>query len=181
MTGSMQVDNNRTSPTGWFGFLWGVAGFAWILLDAILRLSHIAVEVFSSGLSAAQWVLVVIVVTFMAYAEGYRGFQLSFSPRTAARALYLRRHPDLLAAVLAPLFCMGFFRATRRVLLIAWVGTALIIILIIGLRLTPQPWRSIVDAGVVVGLTWGLVSFLWNVRQGLRSGSYPTSPEVPSL
>lgn len=177
----MQADNNKISLLGWFGFGWGVAGFAWILLDAILRLGNLALKVFSSGLSATQWVLVVVVIAFMAYAEGYRGFQLSFSPRTAARALYLLRNPDVLSALLAPLFCMGFFHATRRPLLVAWVGTAMIVMLIIGLRLTPQPWRSIVDAGVVVGLSWGLLSFLWDVRRGFRSGSYPASPEVTGL
>jgi len=36
-----------------------------------------------------------------------------------------------------------------------------------------------VDAGVVVGLSWGLVSFLWNVRLAFRDKTYPTSPEVP--
>jgi len=177
----MQTDNNTTSAAGWCGFIWGVVGFVWILLDAILRLGNIAVGEFSNGLSSDYWVWVAISVLFLAYAEGYRGFQLSFSPRTAARALYLQRNPDWLSILLAPLFCMGFFRATRRPLLVAWVGTALIVMLIVILRLTPQPWRSIVDSGVIVGLSWGLLSFLWYVRKGLRAGTYPTSPEVPGL
>ena len=33
--------------------------------------------------------------------------------------------------------------------------------LIVLIRKLDQPWRGIVDAGVVVGLGWGLVATLW--------------------
>lgn len=159
--------------------VWAVVGFSWILLDAILRLSILAWRGLGNGLEPSQWFALAVFVVFMAYAEGYRGFQKMFSPRTAARAYYLFNHPSFWAGVLAPLFCMGFFRATRRPLLVAWVGTALIVGLIISLRWVPQPWSAIVDAGVVVGLSWGLMSFLASVIKAFGSGRYPTSPEVP--
>jgi len=177
----MATADRPSTSGGKFCAIWSVAGFSWILLDAILRLGYLAWEGISEGLSALQWLLLALFVAFMAYTEGYRGFQRSFSPRTAARALYLYRHPDWLAGLLAPLFCMGFFRATRKPLLVAWVGTALIIMLILGLRLVPQPWRSIVDAGVVVGLSWGLISFLLSVKQAFGRNEYPVSPEVPEV
>ena len=171
----------NNGQTNWAGRLcagWGVIGFAWILMDAIIRLSILADEGISGGLTVFQWVLLVGFVVFMAYAEGYRGFQKSFSPRTAARAYYLYKHPDLLAGLLAPLFCMGFFRATRKPFLFAWVGTTLIVMLIIALRFVPQPWRAIVDAGVVVGLSWGLISFALCVQAEFK-GEQHVSPEVP--
>ena len=159
--------------------IWAVAGFAWILLDAIIRLSMLAREGIAGGLTAMQWLTLILFVLFMAYTEGYRGFQRSFSPRTAARAYYLYRHPEVAPGFFAPLFCMGFFRATAKPLWFAWLGTTLIVLLIISLRFMPQPWRSIVDCGVVVGLSWGLISFLACTWRAFSQGSYPVSPEVP--
>lgn len=167
------------STLGLVGAIWAVAGFSWILLDAIIRLGIIAAEAIAQGLTLLQFSLMALIIVSMAYAEGYRGFQKSFSPRCAARAYWLYRNPEPLAVALAPLFIMGFFRATRAPLLFAWVGTGLIILLIIGLQLSPQPWRGIVDAGVVVGLSWGLISFLVCVWQIFAGGSQPVSPEVP--
>lgn len=159
---------------------WAIVGFSWILLDAIIRLSLIAFEAVANGLSVLQWILLVVVVVLMAYAEGYRGFQKSFSPRCAARTRHLLTHPHTFSAVLAPLFIMGFFRATRKPLLFAWVGTALIVMLIVILQVSPQPWRGIVDAGVVVGLSWGLTSYWVAVWQVLTGSRTDFSHEVPA-
>jgi hypothetical protein len=41
-----------------------------------------------------------------------------------------------------------------------WVMVSIIAALVIGVRHVPQPWRGIIDAGVVVGLGIGLVSLL---------------------
>jgi hypothetical protein len=175
----MQNNENVRSVAGLLGASWGVAGFSLILVDAINRLSRIALHALDSELTGAQWLIFLAVVAFMAYAEGYRGFQKSFSPRTAARAYYLYRNPEPLAVILAPLFCMGFFRATRRPLLVAWLGTCVIVLLVMGLHSAPQPWRGMVDAGVVVGLSWGLLSFLIATVRAFVTGTSPVSPEVP--
>jgi hypothetical protein len=170
---------HRQRVSGVIGAVWGAGGLAVVLLDAINRLSGIAMQALDAGLSAPLWVLLVVVVILMAYMEGYRGFQKSFSPRCAARAYYLYRHPDFLSVLFAPLFIMGFFRATRGPLLFAWVGTGLIVLFVIGLQLSAQPWRGIVDAGVVVGLSWGLASLLIELVRVFRTGNYALSPEVP--
>ena len=60
-----------------------------------------------------------------------------------------------------------------------WIGTGLILLAIIVVRQLPQPWRGIVDLGVVIGLAWGLVSFLYMSALALAQGRYPVSPEVP--
>jgi hypothetical protein len=168
------------SVAGLMGAVWGAGGLAVVLLDAINRLARIALHAFDEGLSGIQYVVLVVVIVLMAYMEGYRGFQKSFSPRSAARAYYLYKHPEFLTVLFAPLFCMGFFRATRGPLLFAWVGTALIVVLIILLQMSPQPWRGIVDAGVVVGLSWGLTSLLISTWRVFTTGVYALSPEVPS-
>jgi hypothetical protein len=175
----MAERSSGRSAVGLAGAIWGVAGFSLILLDAINRLAHIAVHALDTGLTALQWLCLVIVVLALAYAEGYRGFQKKFAPRCAARLYYLYKNPEPVAALLAPLFCMGFFRATRGPLRFAWVGTTLIVMLIIILHGAPQPWRGIVDAGVVVGLSWGLISFWVSIWRTFSSGQYPVSPEVP--
>jgi len=160
---------------------WGAAGFVWILLDAVFRLAALAAPPLLAGLTPMQWVALLGFVLFMAYVEGYRGFQRSFAPRAAARARFLYDHPGWLSGVLAPLFCMGFFRATRRALLVAWVGTGLIIMLVFALRVVPQPMRAIVDAGVVVGLTWGAVAFSVCLAREFLSAGTGVLPEVPPV
>jgi hypothetical protein len=175
----MTTVKTQRSLGGLLGAAWGIAGFSLILLDAINRLARISWQALGTELSGAQWGLVLLVVVLMAYSEGYRGFQKSFSPRSAARAYYLYRHPEPVAVLFAPLFCMGFFRATRKPLLFAWVGTLLIIMLVVALQATPQPWRGIVDAGVVVGLSWGLLSFWIFVWRAFATGEYPVAPAVP--
>jgi hypothetical protein len=164
---------------GRIGAVWAVVGFSLILLDAINRLSGMALDAFAEGFTLPQWVGLVLVVLFMAYTEGYRGFQKSFSPRCAARAYHLYKNPEPLSVALAPLFIMGFFRAERRPFLIAWVGTMVIVMLVFALHVTPQPWRGIVDCGVVVGLSWGLISFLLSVWRVFSSGRYDVLPAVP--
>jgi hypothetical protein len=175
----MATVKTQRSLSGLLGAAWAIAGFSLILLDAINRLARISWQALGAELSVTQWALLVFVVVLMAYSEGYRGFQKSFSPRSAARIYYLYRHPEPIAVLFAPLFCMGFFRATRRPLLVAWVGTCIIVSLVVALHSAPQPWRGMVDAGVVVGLSWGLLSFLLATGRAFATGTYPVSPEVP--
>lgn len=158
---------------------WAIAGWSAVLLYAIVRLGGISAEALVGGLTVWQKVILAANVLFMAFAEGYRGFQRKFSPRTAARVLYLRRQAGWIEALLAPFFCVGYFGATARILRLTYVGTLMIVALVVLVHRFPQPWRGIVDAGVVVGLTWGLLSFWYMSGRALRTGEYPVSPEVP--
>lgn len=158
---------------------WGAAGGVAICAFAVWRLAPIAAEAFEYRLTIIQWVLLVTNVIFMAWSEGYRGFQQKFAPRVAARALYLYRSAEpLWVRLLAPLFCFGYFRAARRTRLIAWFATIGIIILVLLVHQLKQPWRGVIDAGVVVGLTWGIVTLLFNYVKAFGTGEYPVSPEV---
>lgn len=181
MSDSLHSNISRSAPR-WLGSAaaaWGAIGFSWMLIDAIVRLAALAATALAGGISALQWLVLVLIVGFMGYVEGYRGFQRSFSPRTAARVYYLLKHPGVLRTVLAPLFCMGFFEANRRPLLVAWVGTAMIIGLVVGLRFVPQPWRAMIDVGVVVGLSWGLLSFWASLWKCFAAAGRGFAPEVP--
>lgn len=160
---------------------WAVVGWSATLGFAIVRLGGHAAEALASELSGVQVFALVANAVILAWSEGYRGFQLKFSPRAAARVLYLRHHATPLTALFAPAFCVGFFAATPRILRLTWVGTGLIVLLIVVVHQLAQPWRGIVDAGVVIGLTWGLVSFLIMSSRALLTGIYPVSAEVPRL
>jgi hypothetical protein len=164
---------------GTVGTIWGMAGVLLLLSSATIRLTPVAIEAFSYPFAWYHWFSLLAIVLGMAYAEGYQGFQKGFSPRVAARAKYLREHPKLMHAVLAPFFCMGYFHATKRRKITSISLTLGIIVLILLVRLVSQPWRGIIDAGVVVGLAWGIVSLLIFGGFALRSKDYSYSPEVP--
>jgi len=58
----------------------------------------------------------------------------------------------------APLFCMSYFHAPKRRVIATCILTVAIFIFILSFRLLPQPWRGLLDAGVVVGLIWGIIA-----------------------
>ena len=139
-------------------FFWGIAGVLMLLLFAVYRLAPMAFELTERELTAGQWFTLGFSVIYMAYAEGYRGFHRAFAPRVVVRALHLKNHPEPLHVLFAPIFCMGYIHATRRRQLFS-IGLTLAILGFIFLaRNLSQPWRGILDAGVVVGLGLGILS-----------------------
>jgi hypothetical protein len=164
---------------GTFGAIWGLAGVFLLLASAVYRLSVIAAAAFTYSLKLQHWAVLLVSVFFMAYAEGYRAFQQRFSPRVAARAKYLKNHPNFLHAVFAPLFCMGYFHATRRRKITSISVTAGIVLLIVLVRLLHQPWRGIIDLSVVVGLGWGIISLAFYGYQAFYSEGFDYPPDVP--
>tara|TARA_B110000858_G_scaffold157616_1_gene180424 strand:- start:8893 stop:9324 length:432 start_codon:yes stop_codon:yes gene_type:complete len=120
-----------------------------------------ALELENSSMSQFHWLALVFSVIYMAYAEGYKGFHLGFAPRVVVRARYLADHPRPLHVLLAPLFCMGYIYATRKRQILSFALTIMIICFVLIARSIPQPWRGIVDAGVVVGLGLGVLSIAY--------------------
>lgn len=163
---------------GYLASLWGITGITLLLGSAIYRLSPIAWQTFDYPLLGYHWLALVLWVLFMAFAEGYRGFQKAWSPRVAARVHYLAGHVSLPRLLLAPLFCMGFFGTTRRRKRVTYCLTLGIIVLIWQVQYLATPWRGIVDSGVLVGLAWGLVSLWVFTWQAFCSDGFKHSPEV---
>jgi hypothetical protein len=161
------------------GALWGIGGVVALLGFSVVRLSGMVLDMWAYDLRWYHWGSLVLMVVGMAYSAGYRGFQCGFAPRTAARARYLYHSPRLFHVLLAPAFCMGYFYTHRRRQIAVVVLTIGILLAIGILRFFPQPWRGIVDAGVVVGLTWGLVAVLFYAFQAFTAASFAHSPEVP--
>ena len=151
---------SRPLVAGWFGATWGLLGVIALLAYAVYRLFWISVDAFSVPFNWIHWILFIGNTLFMAWSEGYKGFQKSFSPKVAARARELLDNPRPIPVLLAPLYCMHFFDSTRRQLITTYLLTVMIIVLIIIFHMLDQPWRGILDAGVVVGLSWGIVTIL---------------------
>lgn len=142
------------------GFTWGIGGVLTVLLFAIYRLAPMALALENFQLSILHWIALIFSVVYMAYAEGYKGFHLGFAPRVVMRAMYLRENPNITHVLLAPVFCMGFIYATRKRQILSIALTLMIVCFIVLVRMTPQPWRGILDAGVVMGLSIGIISIL---------------------
>ena len=164
---------------GYIAALWGITGICLLLGSAIYRLGAIGWQTFSYDLSWYHWVGLAVSIVFMGFAEGYRGFQQAWSPRVAARILYLSHNVSPLRLLLAPLFCMGFFAIVRKRMIVTYCLTLGIISMVILVHQLEQPWRGIVDLGVVTGLAWGLASLLIFTLQAFFSRSFQHSPEMP--
>jgi len=168
--------------TGVLIVFWGVLGNIYLIGNAIWRLTPLAIEPIEKNmLSTWHWIVYITWCIMNAYMEGYKGFQKSFSPQLVERALYLGRNPTLGRVIFAPLFCMGLFHATKRRLIVSWCVLLGVISLIILIRMLSQPWRGIIDAGVVIGLGLGLLSILYCLFRGLTGNPIPVRNSIPEL
>jgi len=162
------------------GFLWGIGGILMLLSFAIVRLGAVALEALTDSLTPWHWVVLSLWVGYMLWAEGYKGFHRAFAPRVVARAHYLYEHPRLLHVLLAPLFCMGYVHATRRRQLMSMGLTSMIVCFVLIVRTLPQPWRGLVDTGVVAGLLLGVMSIAYYLIVLRRDpGDLPVATDVP--
>ena len=91
---------------------------------------------YEMGLDRTQWAAAIAFAIFMAYSEGYRGFQLKFSPRTAARVRYLRDQPNVLRSLLGPVLRDGLLpRQPASTKIVAWALTTFVVTLVIVVQL----------------------------------------------
>jgi hypothetical protein len=161
--------------------LWGIAGVALVLAQALYRLVPIALELSGRSLRPVEIGALAGWLAICVYAEGYRGFHKQFSPRVIARAQHLSAHPRPWLVALAPLFCIGLVHATRKRLVVAWTLTLAIVALVIVVKRLEQPWRGVIDTGVVAGLGIGLVSLGYFAVRALRGKQMPVAPDVPDV
>lgn len=188
--GSATTDRDSTTATlnkiaNLIASFWAAGGFVAILGKSIKRILPIALEPFNVGapvLSKFQLGSYIAMCLMFAYAEGYKGFQLKFSPLVVARAQTLKpfQGTPIHHVLLGPFYAMGLFHATKKRRIVSWsisTGVALIVAMV---KKFPYPWRNIIDAGVIVGLSWGSVSILaiWfkTVIFGQDSGFDPALP-----
>jgi hypothetical protein len=137
------------------GAVWGVGGHVVLLAVAVVQLSRAALRGLAEGLAPWQWGAALATVVALCFFQGYRGFQRKFSRLVVARASHLARHPRRVDALLAPLYCMGLFHATRRRRIASAALVVIMIALAIGVGRLPEPYHAIVDLAVACGLLWG--------------------------
>ena len=164
---------------GRIGFMWGSLGVVGLLMASAVRLSNIALEFFLYPVNISHWLALIMWVAFMAYTEGYKGFQQAFSPRVAARLIWLKQNPKAWLVVLAPLYAMGFIYASKKRIIISYSILIMVLVFITIAVNLPQPWRPIMDAGVVVGLLWGATVTGWSILVAMRTGASLVNPELP--
>jgi len=119
----------------------------------------------------------VLTTLWFAYVEGYKGFQTKFAPLVVARSQTITKWHHF---IFAPFYSMGLFHATKKRLTVSWsvtLGVAGIVALV---KKLPYPWRNIVDAGVVAGLSWGSISIFLLYIKSLYQGKSPDmDPALP--
>jgi hypothetical protein len=168
------------SPTVVLIAVWGLVGVVALLISAIARLTPLALEpVLAHTMTGFQWFVYVAWSLFNGYVEGYRGFQKGYVPRVVARAFWLGQHPRPLLLLLAPFFCSGLIHATRRRLITSWCLVFGIYGIVQLVRMLEQPWRGILDAGVVVGLAYGTAALVVAFGRVLAGAPIKVSPQVP--
>ena len=74
---------------------------------------------------------------------------------------------------------MGLFHATKKRMIISWSVTVGVAGIVAAVKRLPYPWRNIVDAGVVAGLSWGCISIFVQYIKALVGGNVPADPMLP--
>lgn len=168
--------------------LWAAGGVIMILGKSIKRILPIALEPFngaSNPLSTFQLGSYIGMCLWFAYVEGFKGFQLKFSPLVVARAQTLKpfqKGSPIHHTILGPFYAMGLFHATKKRKIISWSVTIGVAFIVAAVKRLPYPWRNIIDAGVIVGLSWGSLSiaiqWLKAAILGIDANTDPALPEA---
>jgi len=171
---------------GTLASLWGACGVVYILLKAIKRVLPIALEPFGKAegvvpLTQFQLAAYVLTCVWFAYVEGYKGFQRKFSPLVVSRSFTLKSSSPIHHLLLAPLYSMALFHATKKRMIVSWSVSIGVAVIVAAVKRLPYPWRNIVDAGVVIGLSWGSISILGGYIISLITGIAPidVDPALP--
>jgi hypothetical protein len=159
--------------------VWGIGGVLVLLAQALVRLTPRALDAIGGGLTPLQWLVLAAWCAFMVHAEGIKGFHRRFSPRVVARAWALAERPRPWQLALAPAYCMSLVHASRRGMIVAWSITIGVLGLIAVVSQLAQPWRGIVDAGVVLGLGIGAASIVWFAIRAVSGVAPPVGPDLP--
>lgn len=147
---------------------WGVIGVTAVLVEAEVRLAVLAREALLEDFAPLPAAVALAWCALNAWLEGYRGFQKRWVPQALDRAFSVDTSSRLEVA-LAPLKVLGVWRTERSARRRAWVMVAGITALVLAVKQLPQPWRGVIDAGVVVGLGWGTLALMFGFVARLRS------------
>jgi hypothetical protein len=162
--------NARARAGSWAPSTFGLSLVGLTLVEAVYRLGTRALLSISEGLSPGQWVLLCLSIVAFAYGEGYRALHRRFVPHLLERASELSSdaRPPLRTWLLAPGYLLCLVQAAPLERRRAWLSIVLIAGAVLVVRRLPEPYRGIVDAGVAVALSIGLVSLLLGYAAAVR-------------
>ena len=92
--------------------LWAVLGVASYLSYGLKKVVPIVTHGVAAITSPFQWLLLAGSLSFFAYVEGYKGFQLSFSPRVVSRAWVVSQKFELSPKTLLKRFGVAYLASS---------------------------------------------------------------------
>ena len=175
----MKPPSSRLNLPGALAATWGLSGISALLLFALHRLYTQVETLHHHALQTPHYLLAIPWILYMLYMEGDKGFRRAFAPRVAARALCLAQKPTWPTALLAPIFCIGYFGASKKRKRASYLLTLMILTLILLVQQLPQPWRGLIDLGVLLGLTYGLLFLLYFTLRTFHKNTPLIDPQLP--
>jgi hypothetical protein len=141
-----------------------------ILSMSIIRIVPIVAQLFrdQNEMNALAWSATFIWCCLMAYYEGYKGFYLKFCPVVVERSFTLEDPVLSPSVILGGPYAMGLFKADKHRLITSWTLLFMIFWMIKLVKLLPYPYRAMVDAGVLVGISCGILSLVWLTARRAR-------------
>jgi hypothetical protein len=73
---------------------------------------------------------------------------------------------------------MGMLHATRKRKIVSFSVTLGVAAIVAAVKRLPYPWRNIIDAGVVCGLSFGSISILFLYIQSWITGKPPSQVDA---
>jgi hypothetical protein len=156
--------------------IWGVLQVASVLVNSIGRMIPIAYLPFQrKDIQLYQWIIYLLFSSFMVFFQGYKGFQNKFAPLVVSRAMNLSQHLNIVNFLFAGPYCMGMFSASRKRIVISWGFVLGVTALAKFVKYLPYPYKSIVDGGVVLGLSYGTTALILCLISALLKGDANSS------
>jgi hypothetical protein len=161
--------------------VWGVLQVSTLIGNAVYRLIPVALQPFQKNdLQPYQWGLYLAFCSFMGYFQGYKGFQKKFAPLVVSRAFNLYNNLSILNLLLAGPYSMGMFNASKKRMIASWGLAIGVSALAKFVKYLSYPYKSIVDGGVVFGLSYGTTSLLFCAVGALFGKEYLIEEEKPA-
>ena len=151
-----------------------------MLANAISRVGVTVSDGLAMSISPMLWFGTALWVGFMLYAEGYKGFQKQFCPRVLVRSMAIAQDPHPLRVAFAPAMAMGLFHATKKRKIVSWCLVIGITALVLTVRMVPQPYRALIDLGVIAGLGYGTLTLVVMFVRAMLGTVPDTDPELPT-
>jgi hypothetical protein len=77
---------------------------------------------------------------------------------------------------------MGLMHATKKRMIVSWSVTTGVALIVAAVKRLPYPYRNIIDAGVVAGLSWGSLSIIFLYIKSWIVGAPPAADaSLPEL